>query len=170
MFDKKVLCLGNNDESTDVMVSALAVSTHTVNHGFISEDSFVPLAPGYYHTTVLDMPYGGIINLAAKFDLILFLDQDKNNWSNWKPFLSTYKLMLELEQRGCSVQYKQNQNIKNTESFHEFLANNKSFCIYLRCNGSVSHSQHFQHERYSAWAVAYDQVARPNQNHVELAV
>mgnify|MGYP003337104000 CR=1 FL=1 len=130
MFTKKVLCLGNNDESTDVMVSALAVSNHTVNHGLISEDSFVPLAPGYYHTTVLDMPYGGIINLAAKFDLILFLDQDKNNWSNWKPFLSTYKLMLELEQRGCSVQYKQNQNIKNIESFNEFLANNKSFCIY----------------------------------------
>ena len=113
MFDKKVLCLGNNDESTDVIVSQLAAQDDTVNHGLIAQDSFVPVVSGYYHTTVLDVPYGGIVTLAQQFDLIILLDQDKSNWSNWKPFLSTYKLMLELEQRGRAVQYKQNQNIKN---------------------------------------------------------
>jgi hypothetical protein len=42
-FGQKILCLGNETENTDHLVSLLAEANNTVNHGLITDDSFVPL-------------------------------------------------------------------------------------------------------------------------------
>jgi MoaA/NifB/PqqE/SkfB family radical SAM enzyme len=130
MFNQKILCLGNNDESTDRLVSALAQQDSTTNHGLIVTDNVEPVKFGYYHTTVLDIPYGGIVELSKKFDKVIFLDQSLELWSNWKPFLSTYRLIVEIEKQGQLVQYKDNDNIKKLKNFADTIADNKSFCIY----------------------------------------
>lgn len=130
MFNKKILCLGNNDEDSDHRASLLAEELQTVNRGLVSSYNFVPTELGIYHTTILDLSFGDIVDIAQHFDQIVMFDQPQQQWSNWKPLLSTYKLMLELEQRGYSTVYRNNQNVQKFLHFDELLTTNKSFCIY----------------------------------------
>jgi sulfatase maturation enzyme AslB (radical SAM superfamily) len=130
MFDKKILCLGNNDEDTDARATQLAVKHNTVNHGLIAEPNYVPELGGVYHTTILDLPFGSIVKLAKYFDQIIFFDQPVSQWSHWKPMLSTYKIMLELDQLGYSTIYQDNTNVEKYKVFYQMLEQNKSFCIY----------------------------------------
>jgi len=62
----KILFLGNNDDSTDRLVTELAKESSTVNHGLISQPEFIPDQPGYYHTTVMDLSWGALISVAHK--------------------------------------------------------------------------------------------------------
>jgi MoaA/NifB/PqqE/SkfB family radical SAM enzyme len=130
VFDKKILCLGTNDTITDQMVTELAKLNETTNFGLIITSDFNPMSVGYYHTSIIDIPLGGIIELAKCFDTIIMLDQPRDSWSHWKLLLSTYKLMVELEKQGNSTVYKDNINIQKYKQFDEKLQTNKSFCIY----------------------------------------
>ena len=141
MFDQKILCLGNNSEDTDSRTSLLAVENNTENYGLISSADFVPVEVGYYHTTILDIPFGGIIELAQQFDCVVMHDQPVEEWSHWKPLLSTYKLMLELDKSGYGTVYKDNNNIKKYTTFERFLNENKSFCIYPWINYVEVHGE-----------------------------
>lgn len=127
----KVLFLGNNDETTDQAVSAFAQEFETTNFGLVTDSDFVPERSGYYHTTVVDIPWGGLIDLAQRFDVIVMLDLPQNKWSHWKCFQATFKLMQKLQDVGCHTVYRENKNVKNLEYWHNLVFNeNKSFCIY----------------------------------------
>lgn len=130
MFNKKILCIGNNSQDTDDRVSQLAKDNNTVNHGLISTDDFIASSLGYYQTTVVDLPTGAIVILAPQFDKVILLDQPRDVWSHWKILLSSYKLLTILEKLGLCVEYKNNQNIQSYLEFENLLENNKSFCIY----------------------------------------
>lgn len=127
----KVLFLGNNDESTDHKVSKLAKQHDTVNHGLILDSEFNPNKSGYYHTTVVDIPWGDLILLAQKFDSIVMLDQPQILWSHWKCLQATFKLMVKLEQLGKHTVFRDNKNIKKILYWSDLVyKENKSFCIY----------------------------------------
>jgi hypothetical protein len=101
MFNKKILCVGNETELTDQLTSTLADKDATVNHGLVSTDNFSPDEFGYYHTSIADLSPGGIVlNLAAKFDCVVMLDQDVDSYPHWKSFVNTFRLMIELEEKG----------------------------------------------------------------------
>lgn len=127
----KILFLGNNDESTDQQVSKLAKQHATVNHGLVSDSTFDPQQPGYYHTTIVDIPRGELIKLAEKFNAIVMLDQESNQWSHWKCFQATFKLMVDLEKLNHQTVFRDNTGIKKINYWTDLLYNkNKSFCIY----------------------------------------
>ena len=127
----KVLFLGNNDESTDQEVSHLATLHGTNNHGLITESSFVPVHAGYYHTTVVDMPLGGLLELADRFDSVVMLDQEQHKWSHWKCMQATCKMMLTLERSGKHTVFRDNKNIKKILYWMDLVYNkNSSICIY----------------------------------------
>jgi sulfatase maturation enzyme AslB (radical SAM superfamily) len=129
--DARVLFLGNNDESTDQQVSILAKQNNSSNHGLIFDLKFYPSLPGYYHTTVVDIPWGQLIELAEKFDSIVMLDQPYDQWSHWKCLQATFKLMIKLEQLGKHTVFRDNKNIKKILYWNNLVFNeNKSFCIY----------------------------------------
>jgi sulfatase maturation enzyme AslB (radical SAM superfamily) len=130
MFNKKILCLGNNGNNTDIETAKLARRDQITNHGLISSSDYIPQLPGYYHTTVIDIPTGGILQLARQFDTIIFLDQPTDQWTHWKPLLSTYKIMVELDKLGLDTVYKENTNIQKYKAFDTLVTENKSFCIY----------------------------------------
>lgn len=130
MFDKKILCLGNNSEDTDYKTKELAKQNQTTNHGLVNSVDFLPVQFGYYHTSILDISFGEILTLAKKFDRVIFLDQDRESWPHWKPLLSTYKLMLELDKLKIPTEYKNNKNIVEYTNFINYVDKNKSFCIY----------------------------------------
>ena len=97
MFNKKILCLGTNSEVSDIDTTRLADIDQTTNHGLISTSTFLPETFGYYHTTIVDVFSGGVIELAEHFDQIKMIDQPYGKWSHWKILLSTYKIMVELK-------------------------------------------------------------------------
>lgn len=137
----KVLFLGNNDESTDLSVTELAKKHDLYNHGLISEPSFEPKHPGYYHTTVVDIQWGGLLELAKKFDTIVMLDQEQHQWSHWKCMQATCKIMLKLEELGMHTVFRENANVKKILYWIDLVYNkNPSICIYswvnLHNNGS----------------------------------
>jgi pyruvate-formate lyase-activating enzyme len=130
-FVGKVLFLGNNDETTDQMVSFLAQEFNSINYGLVTDPQFVPEHTGYYHTSVVDIPWGGLIKLAQRFDTISMLDQPQNQWSHWKCFQATFKLMQTLQELGKHTVFRANENVKKIEYWSELVfKKNKSFCIY----------------------------------------
>lgn len=128
---EKILALGNNGYNTDHLVQALADSVGTANHGLITDKNFIPVEDGYYHTTILDLSFGDIVGLSQRFDLVIMLDQPRAEWTHWKPLLSTYKIMVEIEKSGLTkTQFRHNQNIKSFENFSKLVNENPSFCIF----------------------------------------
>ena len=130
-FAGAVLFLGNNDESTDRMVLALAQQFKTVNYGLVTDPHFVPENTGYYHTSVVDISWGDLINLSQKFDTVVMLDQTSSQWSHWKCFQATFKLMEKLQELGQNTVFRSNKNVKKLEYWSNLVfKENKSFCIY----------------------------------------
>lgn len=128
---EKILVLGNNDQSTDHATSLLADQHGHVNHGLITESTFVPVSAGLYHTTIVDIEWGGLIQLAQKFDTIIMLDQPQSQWSHWKCLQATVKLMLKLEQQGKRTIFRHNANAKKILYWWDLVYNkNRSLCIY----------------------------------------
>ena len=126
-----VLFLGNNDESTDQQVSKLAIQNNTINHGLVTDTEFIPPTTGYYHTTIVDIPFGQLLLVAQRFDLIVMLDQPQSQWSHWKCLSATFKLMVQLEELKKHTVFRDNQNSKKILYWMDLVYNkNKSFCIY----------------------------------------
>lgn len=128
LFNKKILCLGTNSQSTNTLVDALALES--INHGLITTSNFVADMPGYYHTTVADIFAGGVVSIADQFDEIILLDQPLEEWSHWKLLLSTYKVLVQLEEQGLPTTFRQNKNIQSIQFMDTLLQENKSFCVY----------------------------------------
>lgn len=119
-----ILCLGHEGIDTDDRVSKLGT-----NNGLITDPDFIPMDAGYYHTTVVDLPFGAIVNLAKEFQKVIMLDQPESDWGHWKSLLATYKLMTEIEALGIRTAYKDNENVKKFLQRQEMLEH-PSFCIY----------------------------------------
>jgi pyruvate-formate lyase-activating enzyme len=131
MFNKKILCIGNETQNTDHLASVLAADNTTMNHGLIVDHTFCPTASGYYHTSIADLSPGDIvINLAQHFDQIIMLDQDMESYPHCKSFVNTFRLMIELEKKKFNTNFRNNENNKTIIYWHDLLRTNKSLCVY----------------------------------------
>lgn len=130
MFTQRILIIGNETNDTDVRVTELAESAGTVNHGLITRDQQLFTDHGYYHTSVLDLTPGDIAHIADQFDSIVLLDQPKETYSHFRAFLTTLRLMYDLEFAGVNTVYRDNQASKSLIKWRELLQTNKSFCYY----------------------------------------
>ena len=130
MFDQKILVLGNETSNTDEMTSIMSLNHGTMNHGIIFQSDFIPVEPGYYHTSIADLSPGDIFqNLAQQFDSIIMLNQDVDSYPHWKSFVNTFRLMIKLEEKGYSTVFRDNSSNKNIIYWHNLLHTNKSFCM-----------------------------------------
>lgn len=125
----KILYLGNNNKNTDDRVSILAQEDNTINHGLIEDPDLVPSQDGYYHTTIVDLTSGQINKLSMHFDKVVLLDQPLEQWTHWKLFLSTYKLVKEIS-KHTNVEILDESIFEGIEYFSNLVQTNKSFCIY----------------------------------------
>jgi pyruvate-formate lyase-activating enzyme len=131
MFNKKILCVGNETELTDQLTSTLAVENSAANHGLISTDDFFPDKFGYYHTSIADVSSGSIVlNLASKFDSVVMLDQAIDSYPHWKSFVNTFRLMIELEEKGHTTVFRNNSSNTDILYWYNLLRTNKSLCLY----------------------------------------
>jgi pyruvate-formate lyase-activating enzyme len=131
MFNKKILCIGNETVHTDTMATDLALENSTINHGLIDEQSFRPTVAGIYHTSLSDLSAGHIVlNLSKQFDLIKMLDQPMDSYPHWKSFVNTFRMMIDLEVAGVNTDFR--KNISNTDViyWHNILRSNRSVCVF----------------------------------------
>lgn len=131
MIDKKILCIGNETEQTDFMTEEKAKAAFSINHGLISSSTVNPTVPGFYHTSIVDVPQGAIVqSLANKFDKIIMLDQDVDSYPHFKSFVNTFRLMIELEKKQFNTEFRNNNGNKKIIYWYNLLSSNKSICIY----------------------------------------
>ena len=131
MIDKKILCIGNETEQSDHIVTTLATNAYSINHGLISSPDFTPMAAGYYHTSIADIPAGAIAQqVAEKFDQIIMLDQDVELYPHFKSFVNTFRLMIELERAQFDTKFRDNICNKNIIYWYDLFHTNKSMCVY----------------------------------------
>ena len=143
----RILCLGNNTELTDTRTQELAAAHNAKCHGLLSEltdniaTTFVPEL-GYYHSSVYDISWANLINLAKKFDSVIVLDQSRDEYSHPDAFYNTVRIAKEMAE-FVTVKFL-NSTHANGISFFEHLVNtNSSFCIFpfielLANNGSTT--------------------------------
>ena len=123
MNDKKILCLGNNTEDTDILAKLVAQERNLEYHGLITEVK--EINPGCYQTSFYDMSYGDLIQLSKNIDEIIILDQSKDSYLDVHAFYQTIGLGKYLKST-CNVTFLDdsfNYTIEDT------LKTNKSLCI-----------------------------------------
>jgi len=131
MIGKKILCIGNETEQSDHIVTNIATVACSINHGLISSPDFIPTADGYYHTSIADIPAGAIAQqLVNKFDQIIMLDQDVELYPHFKSFVNTFRLMVELEKTDFDTKFRDNICNKNIIYWYDLLHSNRSLCVY----------------------------------------
>jgi len=129
-----ILCLGNNTEDTDVKTRSLAAAAQAQCHGLLSDlDGTVTVDSirnaGYYHTSVYDIEYGKLIDLADHFDIVIVLDQPRDQYSHPDAFYKTIRLARELRSR-TQVRLLNPSYETDIDFFENLVQTNSSFCIF----------------------------------------
>ena len=137
---KKILCLGNNSEDTDVKTRAIATSNSQEYYGLITE--IIHVVNGYYQTSVYDIEYGKLVELIKLFDEVIILDQPKIEWSHPDAFYNTIRIAKQAKE-FVKVTWLDHSYFNDITVFEELVKTNKSFCIFpfielLVNNGSTT--------------------------------
>jgi hypothetical protein len=129
---KKILCLGNNTQDTDIETRKIAQLDAQPCHGLLSELTrpLTPMdynKPGYYHSSIYDIEFGKLVELCSKFDQVIMLRQPKSQWSHPDAFYRTIKLLdtVSVPVILLDPSYK-----KSINYFENLVHENKSFCIF----------------------------------------
>ena len=130
----RILCLGNNTENTDAKTRKLAEQQCLAYHGLISELEHVvdPQSiqyPGYYHSSVYDLEYHRLLELAQNFDQVVILDQPKHQYSHPDAFYKTIRAAKQISIK-IPVVYLEPAYKDDIAFFEELTKTNKSFCIF----------------------------------------
>jgi MoaA/NifB/PqqE/SkfB family radical SAM enzyme len=123
MNDKKILCLGNNTEDTDIRAKLVAREQKLEYHGLITEVK--KINPGCYQTSFYDMSYGDLIELSKHMDDVIILDQSKDSYLDEHAFYQTISLGKHLKSI-CNVIFLDDSFNYTVE---DVLKTNKSLCI-----------------------------------------
>lgn len=123
MNNKKILCLGNNTEDTDIRAKLVAREQNLEYHGLITEVK--EISSGCYQTSFYDMPYGDLIELSEQIDDVIILNQSKDSYLDEHAFYQTISLGKHLKSI-CNVIFLDDSFNYTVE---DALKTNKSICI-----------------------------------------
>lgn len=126
----RVLFLGNETQDTHDRVTVIAREQNMINHGLICSPDFIPEHVGCYHTTVVDVSPADIINLAARFDRTVMLDQPQSSFPHFKTFVTLFRLFVAMEEHGLNVDFRNNSNTQSAQYWWNLLRTNKAFCMW----------------------------------------
>jgi len=121
--NKKILCLGNNTEDTDIRARKVA-NEHAIQYnGLLTQ--VVDILSGCYQTSFYDISYGDLLILSNQFDEIIILDQKKESYLDEHGFYQTISLGKYLNQSKKVTFLNQSFNY----TIADVLKENKSLCI-----------------------------------------
>ena len=122
-MNKKILCLGNNSEDTDVRARQIAQEQNLPYHGLITK--LKSIKQGCYQTSFYDMSYGDLIELANGMDDIIILDQSKETYQDVHAFYQTINLGKHLKITHNVIFLDESFS----KTINDELKENKSICI-----------------------------------------
>lgn len=126
----QILCIGNNTEHTDFLAREIASQYNLPCYGLLSEDTTTDFSrTGVYHSSVLDLRRGALVEIGQKFDKVIILNQTSDSYGHPNAFYITASVGQELS--GLTTVEWQNPDMNQTISFFEKLVKeNQSFCIF----------------------------------------
>jgi sulfatase maturation enzyme AslB (radical SAM superfamily) len=117
----KVLCLGNNTLDTDDRCRAVAQSLGIDHRGLVSSFDH---SQGAWHTSVMDLGRGDIIELAKQADRVLMLAQPLSAWSHPDSWLRTVEIIDEV-----NGEFQDQDAVSRYRYWQRVLETNPGFCI-----------------------------------------
>jgi len=126
----KILLIGNETEDTDILADVLAKKYQCSKNGLLSETIPTIFNNGVYHTSVVDLHPGQIIEIINNFDIIKLADQEIKSYPHYKTFVTTARLFCDLEEFNVNLEFRNNKNVQNFLYWKDLLLKNKSFCFY----------------------------------------
>ena len=117
----KVLCLGNNTLDTDHRCRAVAQSLGIDHRGIVSSFDH---PHGAWHTSVMDLGRGDIIELATEADQVLMLAQPLSAWSHPDAWLRTVEIIDEVHGK-----FQDPEAVARYRYWQSVLDTNPGFCI-----------------------------------------
>ena len=123
MNNKKILCLGNNTEDTDIRAKLVAREQNLEYHGLITEVK--EISSGCYQTSFYDMSYGELIELSKQIDDVIILDQPKDSYFDEHAFYQTISLGKYLKSGSNVIFLDESLNF----TVEDDVKINKSICI-----------------------------------------
>ncbi len=125
----KILCLGNNTQDTDNKSKLLAKINKSAFFGLIDSPD-VSIEPGYYHSSIYDIDFGELIDLAKKsFDRVVVLNQNKDSYTHPDAFYLTIKAANIINQ-FVEVEFLDKKLLHEINYWEQLVSSNTSFCIF----------------------------------------
>lgn len=119
--NKKILCLGNNTEDTDILARKFSYNNNVDYHGLIT--NLIDMHPGCYQTSFYDIPYGDLIELITRVDALIILDQTKDSYPDAYGFYKTISIGKQFTEKVTFI----DQSMAHT--LEDVIKENKSLCI-----------------------------------------
>lgn len=121
----RTLCIGNQTSDTDSRTTDLAKFNNSSNLGLVSSVDYSITGDGYWHTSLADVEYTSISELAQKFDCVYFLDQQDINAHTYKLFQELQPLVSVVCERADMFDHLSS----NQAYWHKQLQTNPSICV-----------------------------------------
>lgn len=117
----KVLCLGNNSSDTDERCQAVAQALNLTHRGMIQVFDH---DEGAWHTSVMDLARGKILDLAQQADRVIMLAQPVASWHHPDAWLRTVEIVDEV-----GGEFQPTADLARHRYWQDLLEHNQSFCI-----------------------------------------
>lgn len=121
-----ILCIGNGDLNAHNKAQQLATKYNISYHGVLDSTDVNPA--GCYHTSIYDLSVDSIKIVGKKFDLVVLLDQEINEYKLPLDFHKSSMIVHELG-KSVSVDFLGN-TVSYNSLVNEYIQQNKSFCLF----------------------------------------
>jgi len=121
----RTLCIGNQTSDTDSRTTDLAKFNNSSNLGLVSSVDYSITGDGFWHTSLADVEYTSMLELAQKFDCVFFLDQQDINAQAYKLFQELQPLVSVVCERDDMFDHLSS----NQTYWHKQFATNPSICV-----------------------------------------
>lgn len=128
----RILCIGNNTEHTDFLAREIASQHNLQCHGLLSEIDGPTIdfsQAGVYHSTVIDLRRGTMIEIGQQFDKIIILNQTFESYGHPNTVYLTASVGQELANTK-PVEWQNPALNQNVSFFENLVRENQSFCIF----------------------------------------
>lgn len=128
----KVLCIGDNSSASawaHKLTENLSRENNSIFRGQIDKVD-QKIENGFYHTGIILLNEYEIIQIANKFDKIILLDQEIDQYSHSHIFVSTWKLIKHFKEKQIAVEIPNKKQMEFLDYWDELMQRNKSFCLY----------------------------------------
>lgn len=131
MQNQITLCLGDNssaDAWAHKLTKKYAEENQIVFRGAIT-DVDQNLQHGCYYTGPVNLQTADILEVSKRFDSIVVLDQSQDQYSHSDIFVSMFRLIGFLKEKGTKVKLLNQKVFATMEYWQNLIEKNKSFCI-----------------------------------------